>query len=118
MHKLGSPVLGLVACMLFGLIAPPIAAAEDILDQFDQPGWVSVAPETLAEERGGAGLVVSTTTLGQTAAWNLGGGGNGDGGTINFGSGTFADGTINSNIINSGNNVAIQSSMTVNIYIQ
>lgn len=80
-------------------------------------GWATLAENELDAERGGADVVTvqeskSDSTVSDNSV--------GDGvltGTIHF-EGSFHDNSgIQSSMINSGNNVSMQSSMTVNVYL-
>jgi hypothetical protein len=93
-----------------------VCAASDELGA----GWASVGDDELGGQRGGAAskdvVQINDAKLNSTVSGN-GVGDNSVTGTVSF-EGSFHDNSgIQSSMINSGNNVSMQNSMQVNIYL-
>ena len=111
-----------LAVLLFAAVtahADPPAATGTAGDELGA-GWASVGDAELGAQRGGADaevIQVNESKLRAAVSNNSVGDGSVTG-TINFDN-SFHDNTgIQSSMINSGNNVSMQNSMTVNIYLE
>jgi hypothetical protein len=112
---IGSAAATLAVLLLAAVTAhadPPAATGDEL-----GASWASVGDDELGAQRGGAEVVQVTESKLRAAVSNNSVGDGSVTGTINFDNSFHDNSGIQSSMVNSGNNVSMQSSMTVNVYL-